>query len=169
MTINTASGARLFIGSTAIPTIANDFDISDAGQKAAVLAEFEADSYVEVSEIESLGEFGDTAEEIKFTSLANSRTRKLKGPFDAGNVSVTVGDDPSDEGQIAMIAALAQKFDYNFKVISPDALTLGGTGTIEYFYGKVMTKAKNIGNASNVIRRSLTVGINSPIIDQPPT
>src|ERR1044072_4712691 len=145
MTVNTAGGATLYIGTSAIP--ANIDDLTDM----QALAEFQADSYIEVGEIEDLGDFGDESEAITFTALKNSRTRKFKGPRDAGTMAIVVGDDPTDDGQAAMVAAEAQPLDYNFKVVLNDKLTLGGTPSESYFYGKVMSKRKNVGNVSNVV------------------
>lgn len=163
MTINAAAGARLFIGTSAIPTIPTDYVDGD------VLLEFVADSYIEIGEVEDLGEFGDESETITFTSLADSRTRKLKGPRDAGELTLVVGDDVLDDGQAALEAAERTPLDYNFKVILNDARTLGGENSVHYFYGKVMSKRRNVGQANNVIRRNFAVGINSPIISTDPS
>lgn len=154
MTVNTASGATLWIGTT---------------QSAAVQADFEADSFIEVGEVEDGGEFGDESESITFTSLQDGRVRKFKGPRDAGTMTIVCGDDPSDEGQDAMVAAEATIFDYNFKLQLNDALTLGGEGSIYYFRAKVMSKRVNVGNVSNVVRRTFNLGINSAIIEINPT
>src|ERR1044072_4808175 len=99
MTVNTAGGATLYIGTSAIP--ANIDDLTDM----QALAEFQADSYIEVGEIEDLGDFGDESEAITFTALKNSRTRKFKGPRDAGPTEIVVGDAPTDDGQAARVAA----------------------------------------------------------------
>lgn len=156
MTINSANGATLFIGGATT-------------LKSPSLGDYEADSYIEVGEIESLGNFGDKSSAINFTSLKDQRVRKLKGPRDAGNMAITVGNDQTDEGQIAMIAAEAQKFDYNFKVVLNDALTLGGNGSVAFFFGKVMSKDLAVGTATNVVKRNFSVDINSPITDVDPT
>lgn len=156
MTIKSASGSKLYIGGVA--TSLNQ-----------TLADYQEDSYVSVGELEDIGEFGDESESINFTSLNDGRVRKLKGPRDAGTMPVTVGDDTTDEGQTAMEAAEATSFDYNFYVELPDAITLGGDNSRHYFAGKVMSKRRNVGNATNVIRRSFTVGINSAIISTDPT
>lgn len=154
MTINTASGTKIYIGGT---------------DEATELADFEADSYVEIGEVEDGGEFGDESEQINFTSLGDGRVRKLKGPRDAGSQNIVVGDDMTDEGQQAMDAAEQTPFDYNFKVEPNDAATLGGTNSVHYFRGKVMSRRRNIGNASNVLRKTYVVGINSAIIEVEPT
>lgn len=163
MTIGTGSGWTLYIGTTAIP--ANIASLSDTDARA----EFVADSYIEVGEVEDLGEFGDESESVAFTSLSDSRTRKLKGPRDAGTTSVVVGDDMTDSGQAAMDAAEAGTLDYNFKIVGNDAVTLGGANSIHYFYGKVMSRRRNVGQANNVVRKTYAIGINSQIVESDPT
>lgn len=150
MTVNTAAGTRVFIGTV--------------GQ-AVTQGEFEADSYIEVGEVEDLGEFGDTAEEVNFTALANRRVRKFKGSFNAGTMTVVAGSDPADTGQAALLAAFATDFDYNFKVQLNDEVTEGGTPTTLYFRGKVMDKRRNVGQVNNIVRQNFAVGINSEILE----
>jgi hypothetical protein len=152
MTINAAAGTRVFIGGTT-----TDMDESQGT--------FEADSYVEIEEVESIGDFGDAAESVPFTSLSDNRVRKLKGPRDAGTCALVVGDFPGDAGQTALVAAEATAFDYRFKVIGNDALTLGGDGSVSYFAAKVMGKKKSVGAANNVVRRTFDLGINSDILE----
>lgn len=156
MTINTASGARLFIG-------------TQNSDRNTQLADYQADSYIEVGEIEDLGEFGDESERVKFTSLQDGRTRTLKGPRDAGEMALVVGDDMLDEGQIALEAAEASPLDFNFKVILNDAQTIGGDGSNHFFIGKVFTKRRNVGQANNVVRRNFAIGINSGIASVDPS
>lgn len=169
MTVNTASGTRFFLGTTAPIEFPPDFDPTDPVQAAAVIAQFEADSYIEVGEVEDLGEFGDEAELVPFASLQDGRVRKYKGTRDAGTMPVTTGHDPTDEGQTAMIAAEASPLDYNIKVELNNAVTLGGTNEINYFYGKISSKRKNVGTANNIVRKSFNVAVNSPVVEIAPT
>lgn len=156
MTINTASGAKLYIG-------------SQNSDRDTVLAEYQADSYIEVGEIEDLGEFGDDSTRVTFDSLSEGRTRKLKGTRDAGEMPIVVGDDPTDEGQIAMEAAEASPLDFNFKVELNDAVTVGGNNSTHFFIGKVFSKRRNVGTANNVVRRNFAIGINSAIVSTQPS
>jgi hypothetical protein len=156
MTVNTAAGAKLFIGT------ANS-------NRETVLADYQADSYIEVGEVEDLGEFGDESDRITFTALSDARTRKFKGPRDAGEMPIVVGDDPTDEGQTALEAAEGSPLDYNFYVELNDAVTLGGQTSKHYFIGKVFSKRRNVGNASNVVRRNFAIGINSAITSTDPS
>lgn len=150
MTVNTAAESRVYIGTT--------------GQ-ANNQADYEADSYIEVGEVEDLGEFGDTAEEVTFTALADRRTRKFKGSFNAGTLTIIAGSDPSDAGQDALREAFASDFDYNFKVTLNDEITVGGTPTTLFFSGKVMSKGRNVGQVNNIVRQTFMVGINTEIIE----
>ena len=150
MTVQTAAASTLAIGTTT---------------SATNQSEFEADTYATVGEVEDLGEFGDEAEEVTFTSLNDRRTRKFKGSFNAGTITAVAGFDSNDAGQDAMIAAFASDFDYNFRVQLNDNITGGGTPTTMYFRGKVMSKRRNVGNVSNVVRQTFMVGINSAIIE----
>ena len=153
--IGTASGAKLFIATTTA-TPAN-------------LAAYQALVWTEVKEVEDLGEFGDEAEQIKFTALSDGRTRTLKGPRDAGAMAIVVGSDLLDAGQTAMEAAEASTLDHNFKIELNDAITLAGDPSEHYFHGKVFSKRMNVGNASNVIRRNFSIGVNSVILSTDPT
>ncbi len=163
MGVQAAAGTKIYIGTTAIPP--NIEDLNDA----AALLIFEADSYIEIGEVENLGEYGDQSQDVTFESLNDSRTRHLKGTRDAGVLPLVVGDDPDDEGQIACVEAEASNLDFNFKIVLNNAVTLGGTGQVDYFYGKMMSKRKNVGSVNDVVRSNFSVGINSRIVSDPAT
>lgn len=153
--LNTAAGCRFSLGTK----IAADTQ-----------AEYEADTYVEVGEIEDLGEFGDTFSNVNFTALADGRVRKYKGTADAGDLTLTVGLDNGDAGQAAIKVAHKDrsKGDYNIKITlndgNPDAVP-AVTPTTFYMRGKVMNNTVAPGSADNVVRRNVTIGINSDIIE----
>jgi len=149
--INTVSGARVYIGTTTAATTVEDF---------------QGDSYTEIGEIEDIGEYGDQNELVTFTAINVGRVQKLKGTADAGDFALVVGADATDQGQAALIAAQAEKFSYNFKIVYDDAITLGGDGSEEYFRGLVMSKRRVSGTANNVLRRSFMIAINSEVLEQ---
>lgn len=154
MAINTGAGTRLYIG----PILTADLP-KDTGDALTLL---EGLTYVEVGEIESIGDYGDEDQDVTFTALADGRVRHLKGASDAGTTQITVGLDAGDAGQIAMAAAKKSRsrYDYPFKVVYVD-------GETDYFAGKVMSDRKaNIEN-SDVVRRNYSVGINTEIYEVP--
>ncbi len=152
--ITTAGGVTVEVGTTV---------------ECITLADYEADSYVEVAEVEDAGQIGDESATITFTALKDGRVQKLKGPRDAGTVALVCGALPNDPGQDALVAAEATIYNYNFRVTLNDALELGGTGTVLYFSAKVMSKRRNIGNVSNVVKYTFNLGINTAILEVPAT
>jgi hypothetical protein len=159
MAITTAAGAKLYIGgTTAIDTTSNETAIAD----------FEDETWVEVAEVEDLGELGDEAADITFTSLGDSRVRHLKGARDAGTRTVVVGDDPLDAGQQDLIDAEATNFEYNFKVELLNAPSELYSNGVEYWRGLVMSKRRAVGTNDNVIRRTFVIGCNTKVYEVAP-
>jgi hypothetical protein len=153
--LNTAAGCRFSIGTK---------------QPAATMTEYAADTYVEVGEIEDLGEFGDTFSSVNFTSLKDGRVRKYKGTADAGDMTLTVGLDNGDAGQKAVKTAHKDrtKGNYNIKVTLNDGDPTAQPAVLPttfYFSGKVMNNTVAPGAADNVVRRNITIGINSDILE----
>ncbi|WP_342650923.1 hypothetical protein [Pseudomonas sp. REB1044] len=153
--LNTAAGCRFWLG-------------GKTGADTQAL--YEADTYVEVGEIEDLGEFGDTFSSVTFTSLKDGRVRKYKGTADAGDLTLTVGFDNGDAGQKAVKTAHKDrsKGDYNIKITLNDGdptATPAIKPTTFYMRGKVMNNTVAPGAADNVVRRNVTIGINSDILE----
>jgi hypothetical protein len=105
---------------------------------------------------------------VSFQSLGDGRVRHLKGARDAGTVSLVVGDDPLDAGQIAIRAAEQTKFMYNFKVEYEDAPNADYSNSVDYFRGLVMSARKQVGQGDNVLRRTFAIGINTDILTVEP-
>ncbi|HZH27352.1 MAG TPA: hypothetical protein VEY95_09225 [Azospirillaceae bacterium] len=153
MAVTIAAGSKLFIG--------------PANSTADTKTAYEAlTPYVEVGEIESIGEFGDQASEVTFTSIGDRRVRKFKGSFNAGTIQLTLARDLVNAGQADLRDALREDDDYAFMVTLSDELTpVTGKPTTFYFRGKVMSYTANIGNADNVVRSTVSIGINSAIVE----
>lgn len=153
MAIKTSAGTKFSIGTTAA---------------AANLAAYQADTYDQVGEVESFGAFGDTAEEIKFTSLSDSRVQKVAGVRDAGEVELVMGYDPADAGQVALIAAFDANNGepFNFKAELNDALTAGAGphhGTQFFWKGVVMSKEFEAGSANDVVKLKVKVSLTTGV------
>lgn len=151
-----ATGTRVYI-STAVTSAPADS------------AAYGALSWTEIGDVESLGDFGDEAQILTANSLGRSRVVKVKGPYDAGSLTITVLDKPDDTGQAAAKVAAGTSYDYPIKVILPNPVTVGGTGEIAYLIGKVSSKSLNVGDATNIVKRRFTVAINSEITEVPAT
>lgn len=150
----TAAGSKIHIGAAV------------TAAQADTLVEFQglpAAGWIEIGLAETLGEFGDEATSVKFSSISDARVRKAKGVKDAGTMALTCGRDTTDPGQDALIAAEATNNKYPFRVTYPDRLTPQGTDSVEYFRALVLSKRTNIGGADNIIRRSFSLDIDSEI------
>ena len=154
MSINSSAGTKLYICASANPAA------TDASQYAAL-------TWVEVSEVETIPEFGDAASAITYTSLSDSRVRKLKGAYDAGSLSVTMAHDPSDAGQTDCATASLTPYSYAFKVVAADAANASATDSVFYFQAKVMSFRLNPQGANNVTMRTLSLDIDTAIVSVP--
>lgn len=149
MPVNTAAGSKLSIGTK---LTANDETT------------YASDTYVEVGEIENMGEFGDEVSAATFTALANRRVRKFKGTYDAGDLQMTVGYSSGDLGQVAVNTALKDEGseDYNFKVEFED-------GDVFYFSGKVMSRRILVGAADDIVKANISIAIGTAVVEIPAT
>lgn len=155
MSVTTGAGTRIFIGprlTAALPATT-----------AAAITLLEALTYVEVGEMESIGDYGDSINDVTFAGLASGRATHLKGLADAGSAELSIGFDSGDAGQLALVAAFRDRsrYDYPIKVVYVDD---GGT---DYFAAKVMSNKKTGISVEGVLKRTVTLGINSEIYEAP--
>jgi hypothetical protein len=152
MTINTGASTRIHIGPRLTADLPKD--------RTAALTLLKAITYVEIGEVESIGDYGDTINDVSFSSLAAGRARHLKGLADAGTSELSIGFDAGDAGQLAVVAAFLDRsrFDYPIKVVYVD-------GQTDYFAAKVMSNKKTGISVEGVLKRTVSLGINSEIYD----
>jgi Phage tail tube protein, TTP len=156
MAVVTASGTIVEIGPQVLPTAADS------------LAEFQAISgWTPIGEVESVGEFGDQANDVTFSAVGDARVRHIKGARDAGVMALVCGHDPLDTGQAALELAEQTKFQFAFRVTLPDSPGTPFTNTILYFRALVGSRRKNIGNNDNIIRNNYNVMLVSEIFTAP--
>lgn len=149
--INTTAQSRIFLG----PVM----------PKLLTKTAMEALTWVELEEVENLGEFGDDAEEVVFKAIKDGRSRKMKGSSDAGTIELTVGRDPLDEGQQAMAAAAKTKFQYAIKIEAADAADENDDNSIFYFGALVMSGRNNFGGTDDITRTTFRLAINTEILE----
>lgn len=155
MAVETAAGTRLYIG----PIVADTVDLQ---------AEFEGLSYTEVGEVEDGGEIGDEVGITTFVSLKDRRVRKLKTTYDAGTVQLVVGFDSGDAGQAALEAALASDSNYAVKITLDDGSAGSPSSpTTIYCRAKVASGRIRIGAADNVVRKAISLAVDSGVIIVP--
>lgn len=140
--------------------------ISDATTTASSQSDFETETYTKIGSVEDIGEFGSEFSTSNFTAIDDRIVQKFKGTEDPGTIQLQLGLDPDDAGQTQLQTALADDNEYAIKVTLNDA----GTGspsspTTYYFRGRVMGLRRQINSAENVVRGTVTIGINTRPIE----
>lgn len=128
-----------------------------------VLADFNAQSWVPIGWLESIGAFGDESSEVTFDAIGENRTIKLKGVRNAGNMELVAAIDYDDDGQATIRGAQTLPNDFAFRVVFNDA-PAGGDPSERYFIARVMSAREVLEGANNVMRLNVTLGINSNIV-----
>lgn len=105
-------------------------------------AGYEALSYTEVGKIVSIGELGDTSEDISFDLLKPGRKTHVNGVKDIGEVPIVLETDTADAGQVILEAANNGNVTHSFRVTDSD-------GEDVYFQGLVANMRDNERTASN--------------------
>lgn len=154
MTINTNAKTRAWIGAEPHNTI-------------AALLDFEAVDWIEINEIEDIGEFGVEGSEQTFLSLKDGYVRKLKGSLNSGTLEMIVARDPSDAGQNLARQAAGDWDKRPFKIELNDRPTPTGENTVYYFRAPVMSAKSNYGNADNIVRTTFNLSIDGQILELP--
>lgn len=107
---------------------------------------FEAiNDWVEIGEVESIGEFGGSAQITPFTPLGTGIVKKRKGSIDYGTAALSIGQVSGNGGQALLKDGFdgSKKYDvHSFKIVEE-------TGEVAYFTGLVgsFTKVTNDANA----------------------
>lgn len=154
MTLKTGTGCTIAIGTTlAAPN--------------GTQAEYEADSYTTLGQVESIGDFGDQRNSVQFTGLSDGRVQKARGAADAGNSVVSYAHQTADGGQDALKAAFeatSQATDeFNFRVLLNDQISTSPTKF--YFRAKVMQRRVQEIKNDGIVMVQAELAINSAVLE----
>lgn len=148
--IQSTAGCRYYIGGQ-----------MDSQSTPFVDSDFSGEVWTAVGFIEDLGSAGDAANTIPFSAIGENRMYKLKGVRDAGTQELVLASRPTDAGQAALVAAEASRSNYAMKLEWDDGVS---TPTTRYYIGMVMSIREDYGTADNVIKMTVSVGINSNMV-----
>ena len=124
-------------------------------------AGFGALTFVNVGELTDLPEYGANAEVVTHNPLATGITEKYKGFINNGSMSLSLGRDADDAGQIILsggVTGVNKNAEHSFRVTYQD-------GSIDYFTGKIFSYTKAPGGANNIVGSTVQVEINSVIVE----
>lgn len=136
MTVATSAGTTLAV-SAATPATFNVAGYSNL-------------SFTDVGEITDLGEFGREYALVTHNPVGSRGTQKFKGSFNEGTMTLSLGLDTDDAGQIIMKAGALSDANYSFEVTTQN-------GDIYYFQAKVMSWKVGVGGVDSITTATCTL------------
>lgn len=107
-----------------------------------------------VGEITDLGEFGREFALVTHNPVGTRGTQKFKGSFNEGTMSLSLGLDTDDAGQIIMKAASLSDSDYSFMVTTQN-------GDRYFFQAKVMSFKVAVGSVDSITTATCNLEIST--------
>jgi hypothetical protein len=141
MTVRTSAGSTLKVTASAPAT----FDSS--GYNTLFTA---SPTPPGVGEITDMGEFGREFALVTHNPVGTRGTQKFKGSFNEGTMSLSLGLDTDDAGQILMKAASLSDNSYSFLVTTQN-------GDKYYFQAKVMSFKVGVGSVDSITTATCTL------------
>ena len=136
MSVRTSAGTTLKVGASAPAT----FDA--AGYAALTLTA--------VGEVTDLGEFGREYALVTHNPVGSRATVKKKGSYNSGTMTLSLGLDTDDAGQVLLKAASLSDADYSFCVTTQN-------GDKYYFQAQVMSFKVGVGSVDQITTASVTL------------
>lgn len=140
MTVRTSAGTTLGI-SASNPATFN-------------IAGYDAVSFTTIGEITDLGEFGREYNLVTHNPIGSRGTVKKKGSFNEGSMTLQLGLDTDDAGQILAKTASLSDGDYSFKLTTQN-------GDIYYYQAQVMNFKVGVGQVDSITTASITLELTS--------
>jgi hypothetical protein len=105
-----------------------------------------------VGEVTDLGEFGREYALVTHMPVGNRGTQKFKGSFNEGTITLSLGLDTDDAGQIIMKAASISDNDYSFMVTTQN-------GDKYFFRAQIMSWKVGVGSVDSITTATATLEI----------
>jgi hypothetical protein len=141
MTVYTSAGTTLRVTATAPSTF-------DASGYNALFGASPAPALV--GEITDLGEFGREFALVTHMPVGSRGTQKFKGSFNEGTMTLSLGLDTDDSGQIVMKTASLSDANFSFQVTTQ-------SGDKYFFAAKVMSWKVGVGGVDSITTATATL------------
>lgn len=122
---------------------------------AATPATFDAAGYnaltfTSVGEVTNFGEFGRSYNLVTHNPVGSRGTVKKKGSFNEGSISLQLGLDTDDAGQILLKAASLSDADYSFLITTQN-------GDKYFFQAQALSFKVNVGSVDQITAAAVTL------------
>lgn len=138
MTVRTSAGSTLGISS------ANPATFNVAGYAAL--------TFTSIGEITDFGEFGREYNLVTHNPVGDRGTVKLKGSFNEGQMTLQLGLDTDDAGQLLAKGAVNSDNNHSFELTTQN-------GDIYYFQAQVMSFKIGVGSVDQVTSATIMLEI----------
>jgi hypothetical protein len=143
--VRTSAGTVLSVSATAPAT----YDVAGFGAVTG---------FQPVAEITDLGSFGKKYNLVTFIPLGDRKTVKRKGSYNNGTLSLKMGSNVTDPGQVLLKNAAGSDNSYTFKVVTQ-------SGSTYYFTGQVMGFQLEVGSVDQITGASVDVELDNDIVE----
>ncbi len=123
-------------------------------------AGFAAVSYDVIGEVTDAGEYGKVYNLVTHNPLADRGTKKYKGSYNNGSITLQLAIDETDAGQIAVTSAADSDDSYSIKVTKQN-------GSIDYFTAQVLSFTTSVGSVDSIESGSVQLEIDNDIVKVP--
>lgn len=150
MALQSVAGSRFYIGSAPMnPT------------SSLNAASFSGVTWTEVGKWNTAGPLGEESAAITYDVIGDNIQQTVAGTETPPAIDQTFGLDYSDAGQLALVAARANKGNYPFKVTFGDGTS---TQTTRLFVGIVLTAREEMGQSNSVKQLVTSIRRNSNLV-----
>lgn len=115
-------------------------------------AGYAALAFTQIGEITDLGEFGREFALVTHNPVDSRGTVKKKGSFNEGSMTVQLGLDSDDAGQILAKAGSQSDDDYSFQLTDQK-------GDVYYFQAQIMSWKVGVGSVDTITSATMVVEI----------
>lgn len=115
-------------------------------------------TYTTVGEITNIPEYGGAYSLVTHEPLGDRSVVKRKGTLNHGSVTLQIGKDIEDAGQVLLKTAYGEDEVYSFKITLQD-------GTVQYTSGQVFSYTTNVGNSNQITGISAQIEFDTEIIE----
>lgn len=138
MTVRTSAGTVISISDDTPPTF------NEAGYEDVSVV------FTTLGEVTDLGEFGREYALVTHNPVGSRGTVKKKGSYNEGMMSLSLGLDTDDAGQVIAKTASGSDINYSFRVVMP-------SGDYYYFQAQVMNFKVGVGSVDQITTASITL------------
>ena len=111
---------------------------------------FAALTYSTVGEVTDIGEFGREYALVTHNPVGTRATQKYKASYNEGTITLSIGLDTDDAGQILMKAAALSDNNYSFKIVTQNT-------DAYYFLAKVISFKVGVGGVDQITQATATI------------